>query len=191
VRNNLLIIILTLAGWIFLKYLLLGNVSFENSFKYGFIYHGTALVTFAILATTNGIRTMGYSPDFLDGFKHIAKSVVLYAIGATLSVGVWHHIIVKKATHARLETLKLSISNHFDSEADFLVEAENRSLGTELTRSEWVTSQHEAADIFYSAKTQISLTLMVYLVLGIFISFIASLLWTKVWGVQQISPHNR
>ena len=190
-RNNLLIIILTLAGWIFLKYLLLGNVSFENSFKYGFIYHGTALVTFAILATTNGIRTMGNTPDFLDGFKHIAKSVVLYAIGATISVGVWHHVIVKKATHARLETLKLSISNHFDSEADFLVEAENRSLGTELTRSEWVTSQHEAADIFYSAKTQISLTLMVYLVLGIFISFIASLLWTKVWGVQQISPHNR
>jgi hypothetical protein len=148
-------------------------------------------VTFAILATTNGIRTMGNTPDFLDGFKHIAKSVVLYAIGATISVGVWHHVIVKKATHARLETLKLSISNHFDSEADFLVEAENRSLGTELTRSEWVTSQHEAADIFYSAKTQISLTLMVYLVLGIFISFIASLLWTKVWGVQQISPHNR
>jgi len=191
VRNNLLIIILTLAGWIFLKYLLLGNVSFENSFKYGFLYHGTALVTFAILATTNGIRTMGNTPDFLDGFKHIAKSVVLYAIGATISVGVWHHVIVKKATHARLETLKLSISNHFDSEADFLVEAENRSLGTELTRSEWITSQHEAADIFYSAKTQISLTLMVYLVLGIFISFIASLLWTKVWGVQQISPHNR
>jgi len=148
-------------------------------------------VTFAILATANGIRTMGNSPDFLDGFKHIAKSVVLYAIGATLSVGVWHHIIVKKATHARLETLNLSISNHFDSEADFLVEAENRSLGNELTLSEWVTSQHEAADIFYSAKTQISLTLMVYLVLGIFISFIASLLWTKVWGVQQISSHNR
>ena len=190
-RNSLLIIISTLAGWIFLKYLLLGNVSFENSFKYGFLYHGTALVTFAILATANGIRTMGNSPDFLDGFKHIAKSVVLYAIGATLSVGVWHHIIVKKATHARLETLNLSISNHFDSEADFLVEAENRSLGTEQTLSEWVTSQHEAADIFYSAKTQISLTLMVYLVLGIFISFIASLLWTKVWGVQQISPHNR
>ena len=190
-RNNLLIIILTLAGWIFLKYLLLGNLSFEDSFKYGFIYHGTALVTFAILATTNGIRTMGNTPDFLDGFKHIAKSVVLYAIGATISVGVWHHVIVKKATHARLETLKLSISNHFDSEADFLVEAENRSLGTQQTLSEWVTSQHEAADIFYSAKTQVSLTLMVYLVLGIFISFIASLLWTKVWGVQQISPHNR
>ena len=190
-RNNLLIIISTLVGWIFLKYLLLGNVSFENSFKYGFLYHGTALVTFAILATTNGIRTMGNTPDFLDGFKHIAKSVVLYAIGATLSVGVWHHIIVKKATHARLETLNLSISNHFDSEADFLVESENRSLGNELTLSEWVTSQHEAADIFYSAKTQISLTLMVYLVLGIFISFIASLLWTKVWGVQQTSSHNR
>ncbi len=190
-RNSLLIIISTLAGWIFLKYLLLGNVSFENSFKYGFLYHGTALVTFAFLATASGIRTMGNTPDFLDGFKHIAKSVVLYAIGATISVGVWHHIIVKKATHARLETLKLSISNHFDSEAEFLVEAENRSLGTEQTMSEWVTSQHEAADIFYSAKTQVSLTLMVYLVLGIFISFIASLLWTKVWGVQQISSHNR
>ena len=170
-------------GWIFLKYLLLGNVSFENSFKYGFIYHGTALVTFAILATAYGIRTMDNTPGFLDGFKHIAKSVILYSIGATISVGVWHHIIVKKATHARLETLKHSISNQFDSEADFLTEVEKRDLGPEITLSEWVTSQHEAADIFYSPKAQISLTLMVYLVVGIFISFIASLLWTKVWVV--------
>jgi hypothetical protein len=167
----------------FFKYLLLGNVSFENSFKYGFLYHGTALVTFAILATANGIRTMDHTPSFLDGFKHIAKTVILYSIGATLSVGVWHHIVVKNATHARLETLKLSISNHFDSEVDFLAEAEKRNIGPEITLSEWVTSQYEAADIFYSAKAQISLTLMVYLVVGIFISFIAALLWTKVWVV--------
>ena len=36
-----------------MKYLLLGNVSFENAFKYGFLYHGTALVTLAILATAH------------------------------------------------------------------------------------------------------------------------------------------
>ena len=45
-----------------MKYLLLGNVSFENSFKYGFLYHGTALVTLAVLATANGIRSMENTP---------------------------------------------------------------------------------------------------------------------------------
>jgi len=191
VRNNLLIIFITLLGWILLKYLLLGNISFENSFKYGFLYHGTAIVTFAILATANGIRIMEHTPGFLAGFKHVAKSVISYAIGATISVGVWHHIIVKKATHARLETLKLSISNHFESEASFIEETRENNLGTDLKLSDWVTSQHEAAEIFYSPKAQISLTLMVYLIVGIFISFIASLLWTKVWGMQQMTSDNR
>jgi hypothetical protein len=191
VRNNLLIIFLTLLGWIIMKYLLLGNVSFENSFKYGFLYHGTALVTLAVLATANGIRSMENTPGFLVGFKHIAKSVIIYALGATLSVGVWHHVIVQKATHARLETLKVSISTHFESEADFQEETNKNNLGNDVTLSDWVASQHEAAEIFYSPKAQISLTLMVYLVVGIFISFIASLLWTKVWGMQQISSNPR
>lgn len=190
-RNNLLIIFITLLGWILLKYLLLGNISFENSFKYGFLYHGTAIVTFAILATVNGIRIMEHTPDFLVGFKHVAKSVIIYALGATLSVGIWHHVIVKKATHARLETLKLSISNHFESESDFQEETSKSNLGDDLELSDWVTSQHEAAEIFYSPKAQISLTLMVYLIVGIFISFIASLLWTKVWGTQQITSDIR
>jgi len=191
VRNNFLIIFLTLLGWIILKYLLLGNISFENAFKYGFLYHGTALVTLAILATAHGIRSMENTPGFLVGFKHIAKSVITYALGATLTVGVWHHVIVKKATHARLETLKVSISTHFESEADFQEETNKNNLGSDVTLSDWVTSQHEAADIFYSPKAQISLTLMVYLVVGIFISFIASLLWTKVWGTQQKSANPR
>ena len=134
---------------------------------------------------------MEHTPGFLAGFKHVAKSVIIYAIGATISVGVWHHIIVKKATHARLETLKLSISNHFESEASFIEETRENNLGTDLKLSDWVTSQHEAAEIFYSPKAQISLTLMVYLIVGIFISFIASLLWTKVWGMQQMTSDNR
>ena len=173
-----------------MKYLLLGNVSFENSFKYGFLYHGTALVILAILATTRGIRSMKNTPVFLVGFKHIAKNVITYALGATLTVGLWHHVIVKQATHARLETLKVSIANHFESEADFQEESTKNNLG-DLTLSDWVTSQHEAADIFYSPKAQISLTLMVYLLLGVFMSFIASLLWTKVWGLQQITSNPR
>ncbi|MFB1021038.1 MAG: hypothetical protein QMC37_12475, partial [Flavobacteriales bacterium] len=104
---------------------------------------------------------------------------------------VWHHLIVQKATHARLETLKVSISTHFESEADFQEETNKNNLGNDVTLSDWVASQHEAAEIFYSPKAQISLTLMVYLVVGIFISFIASLLWTKVWGMQQISSNPR
>ena len=190
-RNNFLIILLVLLGWIIMKYLLLGNVSFENSFKYGFLYHGTALVTLAIIATTSGIRSMKNTPGFLVGFKHVAKSVIIYALGATMSVGIWHHVIVKKATHARLESLKVSISSHFESEADFQEESIKSNLGCDVTLADWVTSQHEAADIFYSAKAQISLTLMVYLVLGVFMSFIASLLWTKVWGTQQITSNPR
>ncbi|PCJ81499.1 MAG: hypothetical protein COA49_05240 [Bacteroidetes bacterium] len=181
----------TLLGWILLKYLLLGNVTFEASFKYGFLYHGTALLTLSVLSTANGIRVFDKTPDFLEGFKHIAKTVMVYAIGATLSVGIWHNFLMKDATHARLQNLKLQITNNYSSEEEYLANAKENGLPSDLSLSEWITSQHEAADIFYSAKTQISLTLMVYLVVGLFMSFVASLLWTKVWGVQQIKQNSR
>ena len=190
-KNNFIIIIATLFGWMLFKYLLLGNITFEASFKYGFLYHGTALVTFAVLATSNGLRSFDSTPDFLIGFKHIAKSVVAYALGATLTVGVWHHYVMKDATNARLQSLKVQITNNFSSEAEYLAEISESGFPNDLSLSEWISSQHDAAEIFYAAKTQISLTLMVYLVVGIFMSFVASLLWTKIWGVQHSNQNSR
>jgi len=187
VKNNFIIILATLVGWILFKYLLLGNVTFEQSFKFGFMYHGTALMIYAILATYNGIKTLRPTPDFLEGFKHVGKTVVGYGIGATAVVGIWHHLIVKDATHARLVSVLDTISSTFSSEEAFIDGVAESGLSSDLSLSEWITSQHEAAEIFYAAKTQISLSLMVYLLVGLFISFVASLLWTKVWVTTQHS----
>lgn len=167
------------------KYLLLGNVSFEQSFKYGFMYHGTAIVTYAILSTYRGIQTLRPTPDFLDGFKHVAKTVVSYAVGATAVVGIWHHVIMKNATHARYISVIETISSTFSSEEEYFRKMTESNLPKEDSLDAWVTSQQEAVEIFYAAKTQMSLTLMIYLLVGIFISFVASLLWTKVWVKPQ------
>ena len=187
-KNNLTIILATLVVWILFKYLLVGNVSFEQSFKYGFMFHAMALMTYALLATYNGIRTLRPTPDFLDGFKHVAKTVVGYAVGATAVVGLWHHVIMKDATHARFISVLDTISTTFSSEEEYLNHITERNLPNNASLSEWIISQQEGVEIFYAAKTQISLTLMVYLLVGIFISFVASLLWTKVWVMPQQNP---
>jgi len=188
VKNNLVIILATLVGWLLFKYFLVGNVSFEKSYKYGFMFHATALMTYAALATYNGIHTLRPTHDFLDGFKHVAKTVVGYAIGATAVVGLWHHVIMKDATHARFISVLDTISTTFSSEEEYLNHIAERNLPNNVSLTEWISSQQEGVEIFYAAKTQISLTLMVYLLMGIFISFVASLLWTKVWAIPQQNP---
>ena len=187
-KNNLIIILATLIGWLFFKYLLLGIVPFEQSFKYGFMFHGTALMTYAFISAYHGIRTIKPTPDFIDGFKHIAKTVVGYAVGATVVVGIWHHVIRQEATHDRYISALETISTTFSSEEEYLHQINESNLPKDASLSEWIISQQEVVKIFYSAQTQISLTLMVYLVVGIFISFVASLLWTKVWIMPQQIP---
>lgn len=187
-KNNLVIILATLVGWLLFKYFLVGNVSFEKSYMYGFMFHATALMTYAALATYNGIHSLRPTPDFLDGFKHVAKTVVGYAIGATAVVGLWHHVIMKDATHARFISVLDTISTTFSSEEEYLNHIAERNLPNNVSLTEWISSQQEGVEIFYAAKTQISLTLMVYLLMGIFISFVASLLWTKVWAIPQQNP---
>ena len=152
------------------------------------MFHATALMTYAALATYNGIHTLRPTPDFLDGFKHVAKTVVGYAVGATTVVGLWHHVIMKDATHARFISVLDTISTTFSSEEEYLNHIAERNLPNNVSLTEWISSQQEGVEIFYAAKTQISLTLMVYLLMGIFISFVASLLWTKVWAIPQQNP---
>lgn len=152
------------------------------------MFHGTALMTYAFISAYHGIRTIKPTPDFIDGFKHIAKTVVGYAVGATVVVGIWHHVIRQEATHDRYISALETISTTFSSEEEYLHQINESNLPKDVSLSEWIISQQEVVKIFYSAQTQISLTLMVYLVVGIFISFVASLLWTKVWGMPQQIP---
>jgi hypothetical protein len=95
---------------------------------------------------------------------------------------------MKDATHARFISVLDTISTTFSSEEEYLNHITERNLPNNASLSEWIISQQEGVEIFYAAKTQISLTLMVYLLVGIFISFVASLLWTKVWVMPQQNP---
>jgi hypothetical protein len=175
--------LLLLFGWIFLKYHMLGS---ESTFMWGMMYHFTAMLGIGFTACWIGTRTFRETPEFFEGFKHVAKHVLSYSAGATVSIWVWYHYIIADATLERFNTMKEMVKTQFSSEADYLSYVRENGLDPHLSLSDWITSTTSQIELMYSPQTHISLSLMAYLVLGLFISLIANVLWTKVWFAQQV-----
>ena len=178
-------IILIVLGWFVLKFGILNHTSFETSFLAGIIYNYTALIIIAIVCVYRGIKEHSSTPPFLDAFKSIAKKVLTYSVLASLSITAWHHYIIQDINAKRLEEIIYEKQNAFESDkeyAEFVIE--NPDL-QKLSREEWIEKETESVKKIYSMGIQTSLTMMLYLVMGLFISLIASFLWTKVWFTQQ------
>ena len=84
-----------------------------------------------------------------------------------------------------LEEIVYEKQNAFETDEEYAeFVSENPGLQN-LSREEWIEKETESVKLIYSMGIQTSLTMMLYLVLGLFISLIASFLWTKVWFTQQ------
>jgi len=182
---GLLHILLILIGWIGLKYALLGSTSFENSFLAGIIYNYTALIVIAFLTVFKEVKNRVNTPEYLDAFKLIASKVMLYSIGASLAISFWHHYFIQDITAKRLEDRIYERMNTFDNEDEFAVFIEEYPALKGISLEQWIEKEVQGLEMIFSTGIQTSLTIMAYLVIGLFISLIASFLWTKVWCTQQ------
>ncbi len=178
-------ILLILLGFLGLKYCLLGYTTFENSFLAGIIYNYTAIIVIAVFSVIQGVKHHDKTPEFLDAFKLIAKKVLTYSVGASLAITVWHHFIIQDITFQRLEERILEKKNAFNSEEEYAIFVQENPTLQGLSLQSWIEKEIEGVELILSMGIQTSLTMMLYLVIGIFISVIASFLWTKVWFVQQ------
>ena len=182
---RLIHILFLILGWIGFKYFLLGYTSFETSFLGGIIYNYTALIIIAVLTVITGVRTLDKTPDFIDAFKLIAKKVLVYSVGATLAIAFWHHYLIQDITAKRLEERIYEKMNAFGSDKEYAVFVEENPALKGLSLADWIAKETESVELIFSMGIQTSLTMMVYLLIGLFISLIASFLWTKVWFTQQ------
>ena len=178
-------ILLILLGFIGLKYVLLGSSTFETSFLVGIMYNYTALIVIAVFGVIQGVKKFDYTPGFLDAFKHIAKKVIAYSVGASLAITIWHHYIIQDITAKRLEDSIYEKKNAFENEEQYAVFVEENPILKGVSLEEWIAKEIESIEMVFSMGIQTSLTMLSYLVIGLFISIIASFLWTKVWFVQQ------
>jgi len=87
--------------------------------------------------------------------------------------------------------MKELVKTQFSSETEYLTYVSENGLDPHLPLSDWITATISQIEIMYSPQTHISLSLMAYLLLGLFISLIACVLWTKVWFAQQVSIEKR
>ena len=178
-------ILLILLGWFGLKYYLLGSASFDTSFLVGISYNYTALIVIAFLTAYQGVKSKSQTPEFLDAFKLIAKKVLMYSVGASLAITVWHHYLIQDITAKRLEDRIYEKMNAFENEDEFAVFSKDYPALKGLSLDQWIEKEVEGLELIFSTGIQTSLTMMAYLVIGLFISLIASFLWTKVWFTQQ------
>ena len=134
-----------------------------------------------------GVKLSEATPSFIDGFKYIGKRVLLFSLGVSLITPLWHCVIAKEATQIRTDNIS-KIRGVTDAQY-----AENVELNPNLefvTKQEWIDNQIAFVEFISSAKIVTSVYLLAYLVIGLFISLIASFLWTKVWFVQQRPNQN-
>ena len=77
-----------LVGACLLGYLiingLLGNMPFASSFSWNLIYSYTVMIIIAITSAYWGVKLSEATPTFIDGFKFIAKRVLLFSLGVSL-----------------------------------------------------------------------------------------------------------
>ena len=178
-------ILLILLGWIGLKYVLLGSTSFESSFLAGIIYNYTALIVIAFLTVFKEVKTQVNTPEFLDAFKLIASKVMLYSVGASFAITFWHHYVIQDITAKRLEDRVYEKMNAFKNKDEFAEFVEENPVLKGMNLEQWIEKEVEGLEMIFSTGIQTSLTMMTYLLIGLFISLIASFLWTKVWFTQQ------
>ena len=177
-------ILLILLGFLGLKYCLFGYTTFENSFLAGIIYNYTAIILISVFSVIQGVKHYDNTPEFLDAFKLIAKKVLTYSVGASLAITVWHHFIIQDKTFQRLEERILEIKNTFNSEEEYVLFVEENPTLKGLSLETWIEKEIEGVELIFSMGIQTSLYMILYIVIGLFISVIASFLWTKVWFVQ-------
>ena len=182
-----LAVLIAIAGWILFKYFLLGNVSFEDSHKYGMYYHYIALIILAFGSAYIHLKSNSKTPTFLEGFKYIAKATIGYAVSAAIGFWIWYHKIMALSTANSLAEKIKGIKEQFDSEESFRVFAEENGFPESQTLADWISKNVEIAELTHSAGSQFSLSLLAYVMLALFVSLIVSVLWTKVWFVQHPS----
>ncbi|MAO45855.1 MAG: hypothetical protein CL823_01760 [Crocinitomicaceae bacterium] len=176
-----------LVGLCLLGYLvlngLLGNMPFELSFIWNLIYNYTVMIIIAVISAYWGIKHSEVTPLFIDGFKFISKQVLLYSIGVSLMTPLWHFVFAKEATQHRTDIKISEIKGVTDKQFNEFVKV-NPNLEA-VSKEDWIENQIASVEFFSSAKIVTSIYLLAYLVIGLFISLVATFLWTRVWFVQQ------
>ena len=181
-RKGFKLVGICLLGYLILNGLL-GNMPFESAFSWNMIYTYTVMIVIAVTSAYWGVKLSEVTPSFIDGFKYVGKRVLLFSLGVSLITPLWHFVIAKEATQIRTDIKISEIRGVTDEQY-----AENVELNPNLefvTKQEWIDNQIASVEFSSSAKIVTSVYLLAYLVIGLFISLIASFLWTKVWFVQQ------
>ena len=91
--------------------------------------------------------------------------------------------IVKEATQLRIDIKISKIKGVTDKQFNEFVEA-NPNLES-VSKEDWIENQIASVEFFSSAKIVTSIYLLAYIIIGLFISLVATFLWTRVWFVQQ------
>ena len=90
---------------------------------------------------------------------------------------LWHFVFAKEATQLRTDKKISEIKGVTDKQFNEFVEA-NPNLES-VSKEDWIENQIASVEFFSSAKIVTSIYLLAYIIIGLFISLVASFLWTK------------
>ena len=170
-----------ITGWFALKLYGLGTWTWEQSNQAGILWNLACVTSVAAL--------MSYihrnADVFLDRWKNVAKTTVLYSFLLSCSMGLWYYGRVPETIEQR-KTEQLELLEAFvnDPEALADVQSTNATLGQQ-SADEIYAQQAENLEVFFSPVFFIGTVLMVWIFTAAAPAAIFTAVIPKIWNAQQ------
>jgi hypothetical protein len=167
--------------WWLVKGLTWGRVTWEQAYLWGALTNWALLMALAVLSATWARLHRIDRPDWLSGWKSVARPVVSYALLAGAGMGIWYGFIQQEDLVRRKQRALDLLSELKDPER-FAQWKQDQGVDERMTFESFAQDQRASIDTLYSAPFFVGMSLLVLVFTGLVISLVVTWWWRNVLG---------
>lgn len=174
-------VLAALVVWWGVKLATWGLMTWEQAYLLGALTNWGLLMAVAVLAATWGGHHKPSRPDFLTGWKQVARPVLAYATLAGVGVAIWYGGIQKEALNLRKQRA-LDLLHELEAPGAFAQWKADQGVDAAMEYDDFAQSQQASIDTLYSPAFFVGMSLTALVFGGLLISLLIHWWWRNVLG---------
>ncbi|MBO74821.1 MAG: hypothetical protein CMD33_06085 [Flavobacteriales bacterium] len=166
-----------IVAWFAIKLYGLGTWTWEQSNQAG-IFWNLACVTgvAALAALAHRNKTV-----FIERWKSVAKTTVLYSVLLTCSMGIWYYGMVPETLNQRKEE-QLNLLKEFVNDPTELAELQNTNAALDPQSIDVIYAQQAAnIEVFFSPLFFLGTVLLIWIFVAVILSAVFAAIMPRIW----------
>jgi hypothetical protein len=158
-----------------------GRVTWEQSYLWGALTNWGLLMVVAVLAATWGGHHRANRPDFLTGWKQVARPVGAYALLAGLGLAIWYGGIQREALELRKKRA-LDLLDELKNPEAFAQWKAEQGVDSSMTYADFAPNQLRSIETLYAPAFFVGMSMTALVFGGLLISLLIHWWWRNVLG---------